>query len=41
MTVSLARKRADAVNDAKMVILGNMSFSEIQEMLSTKIQYET
>ena len=37
----LARKRADSVTDARMVVLGNMSSSEIQEMLSTKIQYET
>ena len=37
----LARKRADSVTDAKMVIFGNMSSSEIQEMLSTKIQHET
>ena len=28
----LARKRADSVTDARMVILGNMSSSEIQEM---------
>jgi hypothetical protein len=37
----LARKQAESVTDARMVILGNMSSSETQDMLSTKIQHET